>query len=118
MVGLDPKPRGNDGKDGNSLVPIVKGDKAATDQLKQKPLFWHFPHYSNHGGQSPSSAVRLGDYKLIEYYENFTVQLFNLKNDPGEEHYLAKSEPAKVKELTALLHNWRKEVGAVMPTAN
>jgi arylsulfatase A-like enzyme len=118
MVGLDPKPRGADGIDGSSLVPILKGDKTGIDELRQKPLFWHFPHYSNHGAQSPGGAVRYGDYKLIEYYENNTVQLFNIKNDPGEQSDLAKSEPGKVRELTAMLHEWRKQVGAVMPTPN
>lgn len=118
MVGIDPKPRGNNGIDGSSLVPILTGDKAGIDQLRQKPLFWHFPQYSNHGAQSPGGAVRYGDYKLIEYYENNTVQLFNLKNDPGEQHDLAKTEPEKARELTEMLHKWRKDVNAVMPVPN
>lgn len=118
MVGIDPSPRGNNGIDGKSMVPILKGEKAGIEQLKQKPLFWHFPHYSNHGGQSPGGAVRLGDYKLIEYYENNVVQLYNIKNDPSEQHDLVQAEPAKVKELQTLLHNWRREVGAAMPLPN
>jgi arylsulfatase A len=118
MVGIDPHPRGNNGIDGKSIVPILKGDNAGVEQIKQKPLFWHFPHYSNHGGQSPGGAVRYGDYKLIEYYENNTVQLFNLKNDPGEKNDLAGTETAKVKELQTLLHNWRKELRAKMPVPN
>jgi arylsulfatase A-like enzyme len=118
MVGLDAKPRGSNGIDGSSLVPILKGEAAGTGKLREKPLFWHFPHYSNHGAQSPGGAVRYGDYKLIEYYENNMVQLFNLKNDPGEHQDLAKTEPAKAKELTAMLHEWRKQVGAVMPKPN
>lgn len=118
MVGIDPKPRGSNGLDSRSMVPVLKGDNAGIEKLKQQPLFWHFPHYSNHGAQSPGGAVRLGDYKLIEYYENNTVQLYNLKTDPGEQHDLVKAEPAKAKELTALLHSWRKEVGAEMPVAN
>jgi arylsulfatase A-like enzyme len=118
MVGLDPKPHGSNGVDGSSLVPVLKGDQAGIQQLKQKPLFWHFPHYSNHGAQSPGGAVRYGDYKLIEYYENNTVQLFNIKTDPGEQHDLAKTEPEKVKELTKMLHDWRQQVGAWMPAPN
>lgn len=118
MVGIDPKPRGSNGIDGSSLVPILKGDKAGSEALKQKPLFWHFPHYSNHGAQSPGGAVRYGDYKLIEYYENNTVQLYNLKDDPGEQHDLAKTQPDKAKELTAMLHDWRKKVNAEMPVPN
>ena len=86
--------------------------------MKEKPLYWHFSHYSNHGAQSPGGAIRLGDYKLIEYYENNTVQLFNLKADPGEQRDLAKSEPEKARQLLAMLHSWRKEVNAKMPVAN
>jgi arylsulfatase A-like enzyme len=118
MVGLGAKPHGVNGIDGQSIVPVLKGDQKGIEQIKQKPLFWHFPQYSNHGAQSPGGAVRYGDYKLIEYYENNKVQLFNLRTDPGEQHDLASTEPEKVKQLTAMLHNWRKEVGAAMPTPN
>lgn len=118
MLGIDNKPGGNNGVDGVSIVPALKGDGSGMEKLKQKPLFWHFPHYSNHGAQSPGGAVRLGDYKLIEYYENNTVQLFNLKNDPGEQNDLSKTNPDKVNQLRDLLHAWRKEVGARMPVAN
>jgi len=118
MIGTDPRPRGSNGVDGSSLVPILKGDKTGIEQLKQKPLFWHFPHYSNHGAQSPGGAVRYGDYKLIEYYENNTVQLYNIKTDPGEQHDLSRTETDKVKQLVTMLHDWRKQVGAAMPTPN
>jgi len=118
MLNIQKRPGGKNGIDGVSIVPILKGDNAGSEKLKEKPLFWHFPHYSNHGAQSPGGAVRLGDYKLIEYYENGTVQLFNIKKDPGEQNDLAKAEPAKAKQLTELLHNWRKEVGAQMPARN
>ncbi len=100
--------------DGVSLVPFVKGQKKAKD----RPLFWHFPHYSNHGQQSPGGAVRYGDYKLIEYFENFTVQLFNLKDDPEEQHDLATENPRKVNELREMLHKWRKDVNAQMMPEN
>jgi arylsulfatase A-like enzyme len=118
MLGVAKKPGGKNGIDGESIVPILKGDPLGTQKLKEKPLFWHFPHYSNHGAQSPAGAVRLGDYKLIEYYENNTVQLFNIKNDPGEQNDLSKTELDKVKQLRDLLHNWRKEVNAKMPVPN
>ncbi len=62
--------------DGMSLVPLLE-DSAS--KLDRPALFWHFPHYSNHGMQSPGAAVRAGDWKLIEYFENGTVQLFDLK---------------------------------------
>jgi arylsulfatase A len=118
MIGLNPHPGGTGGVDGISLVPLLKGQKEGIEKIENKPLFWHFPHYSNHGAQPPGGAVRYGDYKLIEYYENGTVQLFNLKTDPGEQHDLALSEPQKAKQLKGMLDNWRKEVGAKMPVAN
>ena len=59
-------------------------------------------------------AIRLGDYKLLEYFENNTVQLFNLKEDIGEQNDLAKKEPKVTRQLLAQLKNWRKEVDAKM----
>lgn len=118
MIGIEKKPGGNNGIDGKSIVPVLKGEKAGTEKIKEKPLYWHFPHYSNHGAQSPGGAIRLGDYKLIEYYENNTVQLFNLRNDPSEQNDISRTEPQKVKQLRDMLHAWRKQVNAVMPTSN
>jgi arylsulfatase A-like enzyme len=100
--------------DGISLAPLVRG----TGSIEREALFWHFPHYSNHGMQSPGGAVRVGDYKLLEYFENGTVQLFNLKNDIGEQHDLSRTEPAKVAQLRTLLHDWRKAVSARMMAPN
>ena len=100
--------------DGHSLAALVEGG----GKLDRAALFWHFPHYSNHGMQSPGGAVRAGDYKLLEYFENNTVQLFNLQQDLGEQHDLSKTEPAKVTELRALLHTWRKDVSAAMMPPN
>lgn len=118
MLGLSPLTHGEDGVDGKSLVPILEGEDQGAKEIEDRPLFWHFPHYSNHGAQSPGGAVRYGDYKLIEYYENNKVQLFNLKEDPGEQHDLAASNPAKVNELRTMLHEWRKKVDAEMPVPN
>ena len=66
--------------DGISMVPLLKGE----EKLDRDAIYWHFPHYSNHGMQSPGGAVRSDDYKLLEYYEDGTIQLFNLKEDIGE----------------------------------
>ena len=68
--------------------------------------------------QGPGGAVRSGDYKLIEYYETGNVQLFNLKNDIGEQNDLVNSKPEKVKELKMYLANWRKSVKAQMMEPN
>lgn len=68
--------------------------------------------------QSPGGAVRYGVYKLLEYYENKIVQLFNLKDDPGEQNDLSRSNPEKVRELGDMLQSWRKDVNARMMEPN
>jgi arylsulfatase A len=72
---------------------------------ERKFLFWHFPHYTNQGGR-PGGAIRDGDWKLIEHYEDGHGELFNLKDDPGETKDLANLEPKRAKDLALLLHTW------------
>ncbi|MBS0206138.1 MAG: sulfatase [Planctomycetes bacterium] len=98
--------------DGTSLVGLLRGNT-----LKPRPLYWHYPHYGNQGG-APGGAVRDGDWKLIEWYEDGSLELFNLRDDLGETKNLAASLPDKVQELQAKLAAWRTDVGAVMPTPN
>lgn len=100
-------------KDGVSLVPLLRGAR----QLGRRALYWHYPHYSPQGG-APSSAVRMGDYKLIEFYENNHIELYDLKKDIGEKHDLAAEMPKKAKDLLSMLHGWCAEVNAQMPTPN
>lgn len=100
--------------DGVSLGQLLKEPSSG---LERPALFWHFPHYSNHGMQSPCAAIRAGDYKLIEYFENNTIQLFNLKVDIGEQQDISKDESSKADELRIRLHRWFVEVGAQMPQA-
>lgn len=118
MLGIHPVVNGKNGIDGMSLVPLLKEQKEGTEQIKSRAIYWHWPNYSNHGEQSPGGAIRYGDYKLIEYFENYTVQLFDIKTDPGEQHDLSKQIPEKVKQLRDMLHAWRKSVGAEMPVPN
>ncbi len=96
--------------DGRSFVPALKAE-----DYDRGPIYWHFPHYSNHGYQSPGGAIRFGRYKLLEYYENGTVQLFDLENDIGEQNDLAKSQPKVAQQLKKMLHDWRDVVDAKMP---
>jgi arylsulfatase A-like enzyme len=110
LAGLPLRPQQH--VDGMSLVPLLKGDS-----LARGPLFWHYPHYGNQGG-APGGVVRDSDWKLIEWYEDRAPELFNLRDDLEEKHNVAAAHPAKVKELQARLAEWRKEVGAVMPTRN
>ncbi|HDJ33420.1 MAG TPA: DUF4976 domain-containing protein [Bacteroidetes bacterium] len=100
--------------EGVSLTSLLEGGEAP----EREAIYWHFPHYSNHGMQSPGGAIRKGDYKLLEYFENNTVQLFNLKEDIGEQHDLSATHPEKVEELRNLLHAWREKVNASMPEPN
>jgi arylsulfatase A-like enzyme len=99
--------------DGLSLVPLLK-QKAS---LPRKALYWHYPHYGNQGG-SPGAAIRAGDYKLIEFFEDRHVELYDLRNDIGETNNLANAMPEKVKELLELLHHWQRDVDAKMPAPN
>jgi len=98
--------------DGRSLTPILRGGK-----LAGKPLFWHYPHYSNQGGV-PSGAVRDGEWKLIEFYEDGRLELFHLQRDAGERRNLIHRQAAKARELHAKLIAWRNSVNAVMPKVN
>lgn len=98
--------------DGVSLMGLLRGG-----QLKPRPLFWHYPHYSNQGGE-PGSAVREGDWKLIEFHADGRKELYNLRDDLSETRNLAEREPRVTKRLSALLHDWRKKSGAIMPTRN
>lgn len=100
--------------DGRSLVPLLK----QRGKLEREALFWHYPHYWNRNRVRPYGAVRAGDWKLIELYEDMRVELYNLKEDLGETRDLAGEKPGKAAELRALLHNWRQSVDAQMPTPN
>ena len=99
--------------DGLSLVPLLTG----TGKLDRNAIYWHYPHY--HGsGTRPGGAVRAGDYKLIEWFEDSSIELYNLKNDLSERHNLAEKIPQKTAQLREMLHNWRKSVNARMPEPN
>lgn len=97
--------------DGVSLVPLLK-----SQSLPPRVLYWHYPHYGNQGG-APGGAIRDGDWKLIEWFEDESLELFNLREDPSETKNLAKEQPDKADRLLAELREWRKDVGALMPTA-
>ena len=110
MADLPPLPQQH--LDGTSLVPELQGADSP-----ERPVFWHYPHYSNQGG-SPYGAVRLGDFKLIEWYEDKRVELYNLHNDLGEKNNLATENPETAAALTARLHDWRTDVNAQMARPN
>jgi arylsulfatase A len=99
--------------DGLDLKPLLKQPSA---KLDRDALFFHYPHY--YETTTPVSAVRAGDWKLLEYLEDDHVELYNLKADLSEQHNLAKEMPDLAKALRDRLHEWRDSVGAALPTAN
>ena len=110
MAGLPLNPKQH--KDGVSLVPLLRNQSIA-----DRPLFWHYPHYGNQGGR-PFTSIREGDFKLIEWHEGSILELFNVKEDISEKNNLAKSDPARATKMHEKLIEWRKSVGALMPTPN
>ncbi len=84
--------------------------------MEREALFWHYPHYWSGNRVRPYGVVRSGDWKLIEFYEDMRVELYDLNDDLGETRDLAKAKPGKADELRTLLHNWRQAVDAQMPT--
>ncbi|TKJ38215.1 MAG: aryl-sulfate sulfohydrolase [Planctomycetes bacterium B3_Pla] len=102
--------------DGRSIVPLLKG----AGSLKREAIFWHFPAYLQGSGgtwrTTPAGAVRQGEWKLLEFFENGRLELYNLERDIGEKNDLARILPEKTKELHNLLRNWRKSVNATVPT--
>ncbi len=114
VTGAEGDKNHNANVDGKSLVPILKQSNTAFDR---KAIYWHYPHYHS-GGSTPYSAVRAGPWRLIEFYEDNRVELYHLANDIGEKNELSKKHPARAKELTAMLHRWRKQVEAQPPRAN
>lgn len=99
--------------DGVSLVPLLRG----ANQLPRDTLYWHYPHYHS-PIDSPYSAVRAGDWKLVHFFEDDRAELFNLKDDIGETKNLAAANPQRVAELRGKLDAWRKSVGAQIPQPN
>jgi len=105
MAGLPMKP--DQHLDGVSLVPLLTG----STRIDRDAIYWHYPHYSNQGG-FPGGAIRMGDWKLIERFEDGQVHLYNLKLDIGEREDLACEYPERVDQMRSKLHAWYKQVDA------
>ena len=106
--------------DGESIAPLL----TRKSELKRKAIFWHFPSYLQGKAEGardpyfrtrPGGVVRMGDWKLIEYFEDNDFELYNLKDDIGEKNNMAEKKPEKVKELYTVMNNWRKSVNAPVP---
>ena len=111
--------------DGISLVPLVSGK---VKDLDDRPLFWHFPAYLQSYQvineqrdplfrSRPCGIIRVGDWKLHEYFEDGGLELYNLRQDIGETRNLSRSNPEKTAELLDLMRQWRSRVDAPVPTA-
>jgi len=98
--------------DGISMVPVLRGGA-----LEREALFWHYPHYSPQGGR-PAGAVRMGSYKLLEFYDDGSLELYDLSRDIGEAMNLVGTMLDRAAAMHSLLKTWRTEVGARMPTPN
>lgn len=109
MAGLPQKPQEH--KDGLSLVPLLK----QSGGINRDVLYWHYPHYHK---TTPYGAIRYKNYKLIEFFEDGKLELYDLEKDQSEQNDLAQSLPEKTQELHAMLKKWRTEVNAQMPTVN
>lgn len=120
IAGASPEPEQK--LDGKSLSPLLQS--AGKARLGRDAMFWHFPGYLEAGADTgrwrttPAGAVRSGNYKLVEFFEDGHVELYNLKEDIGETRDLVRKMPEKASELHARLKAWRQAIRAPMPTPN
>lgn len=110
-AGLPLRPRQH--VDGVSFLRVLQGER----DIDRGPLFWHYPHYGNQGG-TPGSSVRLGDWKLIEFFEDGRLELYNLREDLSETRNVVGLHPELTRDLHARLASWREGVGARFPQPN
>ena len=97
--------------DGISMVPVLSGNLPETERA----IFFHYPHYHH---STPAGAIRVGDYKLIEFFEDGRAELYNLRSDPSESQNLVEELPERAAGMQQSLTAWRTEIGALMPTRN
>jgi arylsulfatase A-like enzyme len=117
------KPPAKQPRDGESIVPLLKGEDK---ELAERPIYWHFPAYLQSYSvwkeqrdplfrSRPCGIIRVGDYKLHQYFEDGGLELYNLKDDIGETRNLAQTFPEKTQELLKQMEAWREEIGAPVP---
>ena len=101
--------------DGMSLIPLLQNPAG---HLSREKLCFHYPHYYHAPPSTPVSAIRMGDWKLLEFYEDESLELYNLKDDPIEERNIAAENPGEVQRLRSNLRKWLAETHAALPTRN
>ena len=97
--------------DGISLLPMLEGGAA----LQRDSLYFHYPNYAFHKENRLGSAIRSGDFKLIKYYDNDSVELYNLREDISESRDIAQEMPNKASQLRSELEQWLQATGASQP---
>lgn len=100
--------------DGESLMPLLRGEPEA---WTRDTLYWHYPHYAN-AGSTPTGTIRQGDWKLMEFFEDDHVELYNLAEDPAESEDRASEMPEIAEELRRQLAQWRQSVQATPALPN
>lgn len=114
IAGVKGDAKNNQTVDGLSLVSLLRDPKA---QLKRDAIYWHYPHY-HAGGDGPYNAVRARDWRLVQFYEDGSEALYNLRDDPHEQADVAEQNAAVAAKLRNQLDNWRIAVKAQMPMPN
>lgn len=113
MAGLPQRPKQH--LDGVDLSPLLRRSQTT---LNRDALYFHYPHYHHINSMGPSGAIRVGDHKLVERFETMTTELYNVRQDPGEQQDLSKTNPEVATRLRSMLHQWRAQSGADMPARN
>lgn len=112
MAGLPPRPEQH--QDSVSLVPLLNGDNPSLDR---GPILWYYPvAVPSRPYSEPDSAIRIGDWKFIEFYNDGRREFYNLQNDIGESDNLVQLMPGKATEMKAQLDAILKEHDAKVPT--
>ncbi|QDU90930.1 Arylsulfatase [Pirellulimonas nuda] len=114
--------------DGRSIVPLLRGESG--ESFHERPLYWHFPYYvpeqwadglvrgigvdtnSMRTVNPPHSAIRVGDTKLLYFYENQNTELYNLRDDPSEQSDLTPQQPERARAMKQTLMDHLHSVGA------
>lgn len=97
--------------DGISLLPLIKNEAA----LKRDSIYFHYPNYAFHKGNRLASAIRTGDHKLLWFYDDDSVELYDLKKDISESQNIADKMPEKTRQLREKLEAWLKSTNASRP---
>ncbi|MCF6174645.1 MAG: sulfatase [Victivallaceae bacterium] len=110
-VGIDLMPEQH--QDGKSILPLLKGQ----ERIDRDAIYWHYPHYGNQGG-TPGCSIRMDNYKLIEFFEDNRLELYDLEQDISEHNNLVSKYPEIADRMHAELVKWRESVHAKIPEPN